>query len=44
MGPKSENVEKPQVFVCLFECQRSEEESRVAKDGTSRSGFDVEKV
>ena len=28
MGPKSENVENPLVFVCLFEPQSGDEHSR----------------
>ena len=37
MGPKIENVEKSLVFVCFFEGQRSEEESRSAKEYPSRT-------
>ena len=37
VGPKSENVENPLVFVCFFEGQRSEEESKSAKKYPSRT-------
>ena len=43
MGPKSENVEKPHVFVCFFEGQRSDGYSKELLHTSGRSVFDVEK-
>ena len=40
MGPKSENVEKPFVFVCFFEGQRGDEYSREVLRPSGRSGWE----
>ena len=37
VGPESENVDFSLVFVCFFEGQRSEEESKTAKNYPSRT-------
>ena len=39
VGPKSENVEKPLVFVCFLKGQRGDEHSIGANNPPRKSGF-----
>ena len=43
MGPKSENVEQPLVFVCFFDGQSGHGSEGSASVGLARRGKEVEK-